>query len=57
LVGAAMPNLLCEFGYNDHKNDARKLNDPAHRQKIAEALYKSIIEFKEYCDRSVAQNN
>jgi len=57
LVGASMPNLLCEFGYNDNKADAKKLNDPAHRQKIALALYKSIIEFKEYCDRSVAQNN
>jgi len=57
LVGASMPNLLCEFGYNDNKSDAKKLNDPAHRQKIALALYKSIIEFKEYCDRSVAQNN
>ncbi len=57
LVGASMPNLLCEFGYNDNRADARKLNDPAHRQKIAQALYKSILEFKEYCDRSVAQNN
>lgn len=57
LVGASMPNLLCEFGYNDNKAEAKKLNDPAHRQKIALALYKSIIEFKEYCDRSVAQNN
>lgn|GEM_PF-391314 len=57
LVGASMPNLLCEFGYNDNRNDARKLNDPVHRQKIALAIYKSIIEFKEYCDKSVAQNN
>ncbi|HRS51098.1 MAG TPA: N-acetylmuramoyl-L-alanine amidase [Candidatus Marinimicrobia bacterium] len=56
LVGASMPNLLCELGYNDNHNDAKKLNDPAHRQKIALALYKSIIEFKEYCDQSVAQS-
>lgn len=53
LVGASMPNLLCEFGYNDNKDDAKKLNDPAHRQKIAEAVCHSIIEFKEYCDRTV----
>jgi N-acetylmuramoyl-L-alanine amidase len=53
LVGASMPNLLCEFGYNDNKNDAKKLNDPTHRQRIAEAVYRSIIEFKEYCDRTV----
>jgi len=51
-----MPNLLCELGYNDNRNDAKKLNDPAHRQKIALALYKSVIEFKEYCDKSVAQS-
>ncbi|HRD18323.1 MAG TPA: N-acetylmuramoyl-L-alanine amidase, partial [Candidatus Marinimicrobia bacterium] len=56
LVGASMPNLLCELGYNDNRNDAKKLNDPAHRQKIALALYKSVIEFKEYCDQSVAQS-
>jgi len=56
LVGASMPNLLCELGYNDNRNDAKKLNDPAHRQKIALALYKSVIEFKEYCDKSVAQS-
>lgn len=57
LVGASMPNLLCEFGYNDNRAEVKKLNDPVHRQKIALALYKSIIEFKEYCDKSVAQNN
>ncbi|MFA7710242.1 MAG: N-acetylmuramoyl-L-alanine amidase [Candidatus Neomarinimicrobiota bacterium] len=56
LVGASMPNLLCELGYNDNRADAKKLSDPVHRQKIALALYKSIIEFKEYCDKSVAQN-
>ncbi len=55
LVGASMPNLLCEFGYNDNRNDAKKLNDPDHRQKIAEAVYRSILEFKEYCDSTIHQ--
>lgn len=53
LVGASMPNLLCEFGYNDNKKEAKLLNTPQHRQKIAEAVYHSIMEFKEYCDQTI----
>lgn len=54
LVGADMPKLLCELGYNTNKSEAKKLNNPRHRQKIAEAIYKSILEFKELSDKSVS---
>ncbi len=55
LVDADMPKLLCELGFNSNKAEARKLNSGKHRQKIAEAIYRSILEFKEVCDKSVSQ--
>jgi len=55
LVGADMPKLLCELGYNTNKEEARKLNNPKHRQKMAEAIYKSIIEFKELSDKTISR--
>lgn len=54
LVGADMPKLLCELGYNTNKEEARKLNNVKHRQKIAEAIYRSILEFKEVSDKSLS---
>ena len=54
LVGADMPKLLCELGYNTNKSEARKLNSAKHRQKIAEAIYKSIMEFKELSDKTIS---
>jgi N-acetylmuramoyl-L-alanine amidase len=54
LVGADMPKLLCELGYNTNKNEARKLNSSRHRQKMAEAIYKSILEFKEVSDKTIS---
>ncbi len=57
LVGASMPKVLCEFGFNSNRTEARKLNSRKHRQLIAESLYKSIIEFKEMSDRSIARSN
>jgi len=56
LVDADMPKLLCELGFNSNKAEARKLNSSRHRQKIAETIYKSILEFKEVCDKSVSEN-
>lgn len=56
LVGADMPKLLCELGFNSNRGEARKLNRSRHRQQIAEAICNSIIEFKEVCDQSVSKN-
>jgi N-acetylmuramoyl-L-alanine amidase len=55
LIGAAMPKLLCELGFNSNRSDAKLLNTKKHRQLLAEVLYQSIIEFKEYCDRTVVK--
>lgn len=57
LVGASMPNVLCELGFNSNRSDAKKLNDRKHRQLIAEALYEGIMEFKELNDRTIAKES
>lgn len=47
LKGATMPAVLVEVGYLSNREDARQLADPAHRQRIAEALYRSITDFRQ----------
>lgn len=54
LIGASMPSLFCELGYISNREDERKLNSPRYRQLIARALYESIMEFKDVCEREVA---
>ncbi len=55
LVGADMPKVLIELGFNSNRNEAKLLNSKKHRQLLAETLYESIIEFKEICDKSVTR--
>jgi N-acetylmuramoyl-L-alanine amidase len=57
LVGASMPNVLCELGFNSNHSEAEKLNKREHRQLIAEILYEGIIEFKELNDRAIAKES
>jgi len=54
LVGADMPKVLCELGFNSNREEAHKLSSSRHRDVIAEAIYRSILKFKEECDRSIA---
>ena len=46
LVGASMPNVLIEVGFLTNPDEEKKLRTPEYRQKIADAVYKAIIEFK-----------
>ncbi|MFA4838273.1 MAG: N-acetylmuramoyl-L-alanine amidase [Candidatus Neomarinimicrobiota bacterium] len=55
LIGASMPKVLVELGYNTSRSEAELLNQPRHRQLLAETLYKSIIEFKELSDKTIEQ--
>ena len=45
LIGASMPSVLAEIGFLTNANDEALLRNPAHRQKIAEALYKGIASY------------
>jgi N-acetylmuramoyl-L-alanine amidase len=45
LIGASMPSVLAEIGFLTNSNDEALLRNPAHRQKIADALYKGIASY------------
>jgi N-acetylmuramoyl-L-alanine amidase len=46
LIGASMPAILCEVGYLSNLDDEKFLSSKRGRQKIAEALARSILELK-----------
>jgi N-acetylmuramoyl-L-alanine amidase len=47
LVGAAMPNVLVESAYLSNREDERLLRSDIGQQKIAEALFHAVREYKE----------
>ena len=42
-----MPHVLIELGFLSNKKDARLLNKSRYRQKMAEAIFRAIVKFKE----------
>ncbi len=46
LIGASMPNVLLEVGFLTNPEEEKKLRTAKYRQKIANAVYRAIIEFK-----------
>jgi N-acetylmuramoyl-L-alanine amidase len=42
LIGARMPSVLAEISFLSNARDEKLLKTPAHRQKIAEALYAGL---------------
>jgi N-acetylmuramoyl-L-alanine amidase len=51
LVGANMPAVLVEMGFITNPDEEKLLTSPAHQQRIVQALYASIVEFRGYLDR------
>jgi len=47
LIGASMPNVLVEVGFLSNSKEAQLLNTSSYREKIAEAIFNAILEFKE----------
>jgi N-acetylmuramoyl-L-alanine amidase len=47
LIGASMPSVLAEIGFLSNSRDEANLNKPEYRQKIAEALYKGIANYRQ----------
>jgi N-acetylmuramoyl-L-alanine amidase len=46
LIGASMPNVLIELGFISNKNDAKRLKQPAYRQKAAESIFEALMKYK-----------
>ena len=47
LYGVGMPNVLIELGFLTNKKDVQLLRKARYRQKMAEAVFRSIVTFKE----------
>jgi N-acetylmuramoyl-L-alanine amidase len=45
LIGANMPSILAEISFLTNSDDARQLQQPAYRQRIAESLYRGVSSY------------
>jgi N-acetylmuramoyl-L-alanine amidase len=45
LIGANMPSILAEISFLTNSADARELQQPAYRQRIAESLYRGVSRY------------
>jgi N-acetylmuramoyl-L-alanine amidase len=45
LIGANMPSILAEISFLTNSDDARQLQQPAYRQRIAESLYRGVARY------------
>jgi N-acetylmuramoyl-L-alanine amidase len=45
LIGASMPSVLAEIGFVSNPREEGLMRKPAHRQKLAEALYKGVAAY------------
>ena len=57
LVGASMPNVLIEAGFISNKSEARLLGQSRYRQKIAQAIFASLINFKDKYENPLIIDN
>lgn len=53
LVGASMPNVLVELGYISNREDEKFLKSEQGQNKIAEALFKAVQQYKIDYDQSI----
>jgi N-acetylmuramoyl-L-alanine amidase len=47
LIGASMPSVLAEIGFLSNSRDESNLGKPEYRQKVAEALYKGLLQYSQ----------
>ncbi len=45
LIGANMPSILAEISFVTNKKDARQLQEPEYRERVAESLYKGVAKY------------
>jgi N-acetylmuramoyl-L-alanine amidase len=45
LIGASMPSVLAEIGFLSNPREESLLKRPAHRQRLAEALYRGVSRY------------
>lgn len=52
LVGASMPGVLVETGFLSNPEDEAYLNSQKGQQEIAQAIFATVKEYKEYYDKT-----
>ena len=57
LVGASMPNVLVELGYLSNREEEQFLRSEAGQNKIAEALFKGIKNYKHQYEKALLEGN
>ncbi|HSY67951.1 MAG TPA: N-acetylmuramoyl-L-alanine amidase [Edaphobacter sp.] len=45
LIGANMPSILAEISFVTNAKDARELEEPEYRERVAESLYKGVAKY------------
>ncbi len=56
LVGASMPGVLIETGFLSNKIDEKYLSSGKGQQEIAEAIFKAVLKYKKYYEKSVKKD-
>jgi N-acetylmuramoyl-L-alanine amidase len=46
LIGANMPSILAEISFVTNPDDARQLEEPEYRERVAESLYKGVARYE-----------
>ncbi len=46
LIGANMPSILAEISFVTNAKDARQLQQPEYRERVAESLYKGVAKYE-----------
>jgi len=46
LIGANMPSILAEISFVTNPTDARELEEPAYRERVAESLYRGVARYE-----------
>jgi N-acetylmuramoyl-L-alanine amidase len=54
LIGAAMPSILSEIAFLTNTQEARLMKQPAHRQKIADALFNAVRKYQRSLSHSTS---
>ena len=57
LVGASMPNVLIETGFLSNKSESQLLGKSRYRQKIAQAIFSSLVNFKDKYENPLINDN
>jgi N-acetylmuramoyl-L-alanine amidase len=47
LIGANMPSILAEISFVTNGKDAKQLQEPEYRERVAESLYRGVAKYEE----------